>query len=186
MIVASGDAKTLKMMLGDAGTLVSDRASALEFWAMHRRQICSAQLPRKFVLFSERGGKSKTLDDVKSMFDYMVPIRARVEALLEQGEAAKIKGLSGSCKDILEHRAALWAFVDRDDLTNNHGERELRAFVLWRKTSQGTQSERGNKFAERMMTVTQTARKQNKNVFDFVVATYTAAVAGTQRPSLFS
>lgn len=209
-IVARGDAKTLKVILGDAGTLVSDRASALKFWAMHRRQICWAHLLRKFVLFSERGGKSKTLgeellDYVKLMFDYwhmvkngemkrerfrelMVPIRARVEALLEQGEAAKIKGLSGSCEDILEHRAALWAFVDRDDLepTNNHGERELRAFVLWRKTSLGTQSERGNKFAERMMTVTRTARKQNKNVFDFVVATYTAAVAGTQRPSLFS
>ena len=41
-IVASGDGKTLKLLLGDAGTLVSDRASALKLWAMHHRQICWA------------------------------------------------------------------------------------------------------------------------------------------------
>ena len=34
-IVASGDAKTLKLLLGDKGIMVSDRATALRFWAMH-------------------------------------------------------------------------------------------------------------------------------------------------------
>ena len=209
-IVATGDGKTLKLLLGDAGTLVSDRATALKFWAMHRRQICWAHLLRKFIWFSERNGKSKALgtdllDYVKLMFEYwrqvkegtltrqrfqqlMVPIRAAVEGLLQKGVDAKVSGLSGSCADILEHRAALWTFVDRDDVepTNNHGERELRAFVLWRKTSLGTQSERGNHFAERMMTVAHTAKKQGKNVFDFVTATYAATCAGSKRPSLFA
>ena len=76
---------------------------------------------------------------------------------------------------------------DRGDVdpTNNHGERELRAFVLRRKTSLGTQSERGNHFAARMMTVAHTAKKQGKNVFDFVAATYQATCAGAKRPSLF-
>lgn len=209
-IVATGDSKTLKLLLGDSGTLVSDRASALKFWAMHRRQICWAHLLRKFICFSERSGKSKTigtdlLDYVKLMFDYwhqvkqgtltrerfrqlMVPIRFAVEDLLQKGVNAKVAGLSGSCEDILQHRAALWTFVERDDVepTNNHGERELRTFVQWRKTSLGTQSERGNHFAERMMTVAHTAKKQGKNVFDFVTATYEAMCAGTKRPSLFS
>ena len=209
-IVATGDSKTLKLLLGDAGTLVSDRASALKFWAMHRRQICWAHLLRKFIWFSESSGKSKALgtdllDYVKLMFEYwhqvkqgtltrerfqqlMVPIRAAVEELLQKGVDAKVKGLSGSCENILEHRVALWMFVDRDDVepTNNHGERALRAFVLWRKTSLGTQSERGNHFAERMMTVAHTAKKQGKNVFDFVAATYDATCAGSKRPSLFA
>ena len=209
-IVATGDGKTLKLLLGDTGTLVSDRASALKFWAMHRRQICWAHLLRKFIWFSERSGKSKALgtdllDYVKLMFEYwhqvkqgaltrgrfqqlMVPIRTAVEELLQKGVDAKVAGLSGSCEDILEHRAALWTFVERDDVepTNNHGERELRAFVLWRKTSLGTQSERGNRFAERMMTVGHTAKKQDKNVFDFVAATYEAMCTGSERPSLFS
>ena len=65
-----------------------------------------------------------------------------------------------------------WTFVDRPDVdpTNNHGERELRAFVLWRKRSFGTQSERGNLFAERIMTIAHTARKQGTHVLDFLTA----------------
>lgn len=102
----------------------------------------------------------------------------------KKGVDAKVAGLSGSCEDILEHRAALWTFVERNDVdpTNNHGERELRAFVLWRKTSLGTQSKRGNHFAARMMTLAHTAKKQGKNVFEFVAAT----CAGSKRPSLFA
>jgi hypothetical protein len=41
----------------------------------------------------------------------------------------------------------------------NHAERELHQFVMWRKRSFGTQSDRGNLFAERVMTVSHTARK---------------------------
>ena len=62
--------------------------------------------------------------------------------------------------------------------------------TLWRKTSLGTQSERGNHFAARMMTVAHTAKQQGKNVFDFVAATYQATYqatcAGSMRPSLFA
>jgi transposase len=209
-IVASGDSRTLRLLLGDKGILVSDRASALKFWGMERRQICWAHLLRKFVAFSERGGKTKNfgndlLDYVKLMFDYwhqmkagtisrerfqqlMVPIRVDVEKLLQKGVDAKIVGLSGACDDILEHQAALWTFVDRDDVepTNNHGERELRAFVIWRKTSLGTQSERGNRFAERMMTVAHTAKKQDLNVFDFVTSSCVAKCSGQKHPSMFA
>ncbi len=208
-VLAHGDKGTLSLLLGKTGTLVSDRATALKFWAMDRRQICWAHLLRKFVAFSERAGKSARLGEelleyVKLTFDYwhdvkgqrmsraefrrrMVPIRAAVEDLVQRGVDAKIAGVSGSCADILEHRQALWTFVDREDVepTNNHAERELRAFMMWRKRSQGTQSERGNQYAERMMTTVHTARKQDKNVLDFLMTTYAAHVAGTAKPSLF-
>src|SRR5439155_23572248 len=109
--------------------------------------------------------------------ELMAPVRKQVEALLERAVAAKLPDVSGSCADILAHRAALWTFVERDDVepTNNHAERELRAFVLWRKRSFGTQSDRGNLFAERMMTIAHTARKQDVNVLGFLVACCTAA-----------
>jgi transposase len=96
--------------------------------------------------------------------------------------------VSGSCEDILEHRAALWTFVDQEGVepTNNHAERELRAFVLWRKRSFGTQSERGNLYAERLMTVAHTARKQKKNVLEFLTACCEAARTGATPPSLFA
>jgi transposase len=49
----------------------------------------------------------------------------QVEALFAQAVAADIAGVSGSCADILAHKAALFTFVDRDgvDPTNNHAER---------------------------------------------------------------
>jgi transposase len=128
-IVADGAKATLLPLYGTLrGILVSDRAKALNFWAMEQRQICWAHLLRKFVSFAERDG---------------------VEPM------------------------------------NNHAERELRAFVLWRKRSFGTQSDRGNLFAERLMTVAATARKQGQNVLAFLTACCRAHADRTCAPSLF-
>ncbi len=192
-ILADGKAATLAPLFGKKlGILVSDRATALNFWAMERRQICWAHLLRKAISFSERAGPAgsfgrELLDYIGILFDYwgqvragqlsreafrerMAPVRLRVEALLERGRTLGLPHVSGSCEDILFHRRALWTFVDLDGVepTNNHAERELRAFVLWRKRSFGTQSARGNLFAERLMTVAHTARKQHKNVLTFL------------------
>ena len=53
-----------------------------------------------------------------------------------------------TCKRILKLKAALWMFVEAPgvDPTNNVAERTIRPYVLWRKMSFGTQSERGNLF----------------------------------------
>lgn len=210
-IVADGSRATLAPLYGALrGILVSDRATALAFWAMERRQICWAHLLRKFVSFSERAGPSaelgrQLLDYTGLLFDYwhdyqadkldratfrawIAPVRAQVEALLERAVASGIDRLAGSCANILEHRAALWTFVEVDGVepTNNHAERELRAFVLWRKRCFGTQSERGNLFAERLMTVAHTARKQRKDVLAFLTACCQAQLDGTRAPLLFA
>jgi transposase len=211
-ILANSKRDTLAALFGDdrCGTLVSDRATALHFWAMERRQICWAHLLRKFISFSERGGRGavigkELLEYVGVLFEYwdgartgkitraefrehMTPVRQQFQAALERAVAAKVKGVSGSCVDILAHRAALWTFVDCDGVepTNNHAERELRAFVLWRKRSFGTQSDRGDLFAERLMTVAHTARKQNKDVLAFLTACTIAARDGSRKPSLFA
>jgi hypothetical protein len=68
---------------------------------------------------------------------------------------------------------------------NNHAEREIRAFVLWRKRSFGTQSARGNTFAENLMTVAHTARKQHRNVLAFLSKCCEAQRDKTPPPSLF-
>ena len=68
--------------------------------------------------------------------------------------------------------------------TNNHAELELRDFVLWRKRSFGSQSQRGERFAERVMTAVRTARKQGKDVLDFLVRSVAAHVAGAPAPRL--
>jgi transposase len=117
---------------------------------------------------------------------WMRPVQRDLERTLERGVAADIERLSGSCADILAHREALWTFVEHDGVgpTNNHAELELRDFVLWRKRSFGSQSERGERFAERLMTAVRTARKQGKDVLDFLVRTVTAHVRGASLPRL--
>lgn len=210
-VLAHGSKSALLPLFGKlTGILVSDRATALTFWAMERRQICWAHLVRKFVSFSERAGPAATLghqllDLTALVFEYhhdhrdkkltreqylawMTPVREQFEATLARAVDAGIERLSGSCADVLEHKQALWTFVERDDVppTNNHAERELRAFVLWRRRSFGTQSDRGNIFAARVMTVAHTARKQNKNTFAFLIACVRAHVEQTNAPSLFA
>jgi len=210
-IVTDSSKATLEPLFGSLrGILVSDRATALTFWAMDRRQVCWAHLLRKFVSFSERDGPAgaigrELLDYTGLVFEYwhaykdgtiskatfqawMAPVRAGVEETLERAARADIKRLSGSCADMLEHRLALWTFVDHDGVepTNNHAERELREFVLWRKRSFGSQSERGNRFAERLMTVAHTARKQDRDVLAFLTECCDAYTNGTPAPSLFA
>lgn len=210
-VLSDGTAEALKTLLGRIkGVLVSDRATALNFWAMKRRQICWAHLLRKFVSFSERDGPTGDygrvlLEYTGILFDYyrlwkggeisgatfrqrMAPVRVQVEVVLERAAKANIRGLSGSCADILAHREALWTFVDNPQVepTNNHAERELRRFVLWRRRSFGTQSERGNRFAERIMTVAHTARKQGKPVLAYLTAACEAHRLGQPYPSLLA
>ena len=78
--------------------------------------------------------------------------------------------------------------MDEDgvDPTNNEAEREVRAFVLWRKKSFGAQSKRGHVFAERVMTVAHTSRKQNRAVLSFLAETCRAQVERRSLPSLFA
>lgn len=190
------------------GILVSDRATVFDFWAMALRQICHAHLIRRFVLFSQRAGPAGTigrelLDLSALVFEYwhafkvghltraelqarMCPVAEQFEAALRRAVAADIPRLSGSCEDILAHKDALWTFVTHEGVepTNNAAELALRPLVLWRKKSFGCQSERGLRFVERIMTVVQTARKQGKDVLDFIVRCVSATEAGTKPPSL--
>ncbi len=96
----------------------------------------------------------------------MAPLCRHAEELLEEIDAADSARMSGSCRNLLVHRGALWTFIQQLNVepTNKHAERELRAFVLWRRRLFGTQRVRGNELAENIITVAHTARKQNSNV----------------------
>jgi len=55
---------------------------------------------------------------------------------------------------------SLWLFLDVQgvEATNNIAERAHRFGVLWRKRSQGTRSEKGNRWVERVLSVRHTCR----------------------------
>jgi transposase len=211
-IFDNGRRETIRPLFGDElrGILVSDRATVFSFWSMVLRQICHAHLLRKFVCFSEYQGADAAIG--KALLEcsgiifeywhgfkdghvtraelqiYMQPLQQHFEELVERGRLCGSDRIAGACADILEHRDALWTFVRHEGVepTNNHGELELRDFVLWRKRSFGTRSERGDRFAERIMTVVRTARKQGLDVLDFLVRSIKADLLGAIAPRLLA
>jgi len=88
--------------------------------------------------------------------------------------------------NLLERERALWTFVFVDGVepTNNEAERALRRGVIRRKTSVGTESQRGNRWTERTLTVCESLRRQERNVHDFLCEAARAHIAGTPPPSL--
>jgi transposase len=188
------------------GILVTDRCKSYFFYTEGKRQICWAHLVREFVGFSERGGITGEIGDdllklVQKMFEWwdelgdgkisrasfrrrMKTVRCDVEELLAMGKEQS--SLSGKFKDILAHRDALWTFVDVEGVqpTNNHAEQQVRHAVLIRKISGGTQSERGSRFIERMLTVVASLRKQQRNVHSFVTEACRANLRNAMPPSL--
>jgi len=212
VFVVTGDAteKTVKQMLGKLhGIMVTDRGRQFGFWAMDKRQICWAHLIRKFVSFSESSNEAVSeLGHDLLLFSQVLlcgwhefragkisrarlqrdtaMVRVCIENLLGKGRDLQLRGVSGCCQDILVHREALWTFLDKKGVepTNNHAERELRGFVLWRKNSFGSKSDRGTRYAERIMTVVHTLRKQNRHILSYLTAACQAALTGTPIPSL--
>ena len=197
--------------IGFLGILISDRWGAYNWVDVTRRQLCWAHLIRDFVRIAIRGGRQgriglKILAYSRRMFklwygvrnktlsrsDFqqgMVSIRAKIEALLEQGAQLTGDGESktaGTCKKILKFRVALWTFVDHEGVepTNNQAERMLRHYVLWRKSSFGTQSDRGNRFVERILTVVSTCHQQKRSVLGYVTDAVKANLGGRPVPSL--
>jgi transposase len=210
LLCGTRGAQAAKQLLGAdfGGILVSDRWEAYSWIDAARRQLCWAHLIRDFRKISERKGRSRKIADaileyVKEMFALwhrfragelsraglqrkMKPVRANVELLLAQGAACGHAKTQRTCRRILKLKQALWTFVDVSGVepTNNIAERTIRPYVLWRKASFGTQSERGDRFVERMLTVSATCRQQNRNVLQYVTAAICAHLRGEPIPSL--
>jgi hypothetical protein len=115
----------------------------------------------------------------------MTPLIKRVEELLEQGASGQCT-LSGKCRRIIKHREHLWTFVhdQRVDPTNNLAERVIRQAVLWRKSSFGTQSERGARYVERVLTACATCRLQGRSVIEYLREACRCHLSGIAAPSL--
>jgi len=189
-----------------SGVLVSDRWGGYNFFC-GVRQICWAHLKRDFKAISEAGGElgkigeelyslaKKILKMRKRVRDgtlqwrtfqnRMAPLMVRVEELLEEGASGKCT-LSGKCCRILKHREHLWTFVyDQSvDPTNNVAERIVRQGVLWRKSSFGTQSERGARYVERILTTCATCRLQGRSVIEYLRDACRCHLDGIPAPSL--
>jgi len=121
----------------------------------------------------------------KTFQSRMILLKDDVERFLEKG-AAYDGALGGKCRDILKHQAYLWAFVDDPNVepTNNAAEQIIRQAVLWRKTSFGTQSKRGARYVERMLTVCATCRLQGRSIIAYMRNVCHCRLNNSPTPSL--
>lgn len=210
LVVATRGADGFKQLVGTEfeGIIGSDRYSAYNWLDASRRQLCWAHLLRDFQAFVDRKDESAVigqalLKQATTMFDLwhrvrdgtlsrpdfqheMRPIRREVEALLGIGTFIDHPKTVKTCVNILKFSPALWSFVEQEGIepTNNAAERALRRGVLWRKRSFGSQSERGLRFTERILTTVTTLRQQQRNVLDFLALACQAQHLGLPAPSL--
>ena len=122
------------------------------------------------------------------------PLRRRLKALVRWGATRDGSGgrrgtgvkASHFCRNLLAVEPALWTFARRAGVepTNNHAERVLRPGVMWRKTSFGSHSDGGCRYAERMLTAVQTLRLQHCGVVDYLTQALDAHRRGVPAPSL--
>jgi len=85
-------------------------------------------------------------------------------------------------KRLLDNWKHLFTFLIHDGIepTNNIAERALRPAVQWRKICFGSQSQIGELFVERLLTVTRTCQMHNINVFTFLTKIVRASFSPNQ------
>lgn len=189
--------KAARLLLGEnfAGTLISDRYSAYNIIDMEQRQLCWAHITRDFRRISQRSGVPGTIGEellayqskvFKLWHQYKASIinfitftkaielvQKNVARCLQKAVNYSHKQTANTCKNLLKSFDALWTFTYTDEIepTNNHAERQIRPYVIYRKLSFGTQSARGTKFLERIMSVVSTCKQQLLNPIEFIKAT---------------
>lgn len=210
VIHARRSAAGLTALLGEQiqGILCSDRWGPYNRVPAERRQICWAHLKRDFRKVADRGGPSEYvglegLKIVKRVFaawhafqdqkitrqqlqKRLEPIGYQLRGLLLDGTIEADATTAAFCANILELEDALWTFAKTEGVepTNNFIERLMRRAVLWRKRSFGCWSESGCRFVERILTVVQTRRLQDKNVLEYLHDAILAQRNGQPCPKL--
>ena len=192
-----------------AGVVNCDRAKM--YWNVGRPQWCWAHLKRDFqALIDHPDRRVKRLGcdlmrPTKKLFHHwsrcrdgtitrrgferlMKPIRHEIDGLLLRGAFSSSAKLAGMCEPLYDHREWLWTFLSVAGVepTNNVSERALRPAVIWRKLSFGTQSARGSRFVETILTVVETCHRQSRNSFEYLTAAMQAHFADQPAPSLLA
>jgi transposase len=85
-----------------------------------------------------------------------------------------------------QHAESYFRFISEPNVepTNNLAEQALRFVAIHRRITQGTRSEDGRRWCERMWTVIQTCGQQGRSVFEFLCAAVEASFRSSEAPSL--
>lgn len=184
-IHASRGKKAAQELLGGfIGLLLTDRHGGYNDYPARLRQVCWAHVIRNLEALAGRKGEAGEwgkwlvrlarlvirVEHAWRRSGYHSPhYRRRLDALRRNFQQAlkqvaeqhvgQRTGNIGAC--LLRDESLLWTFLHHPGLplTNNTAEQALRPDVIWRKTSFFSQSERGDVFRARILTVTETCKR---------------------------
>ena len=166
------------------GILVSDDYRIYRNW-VNKRQTCLAHLIRTAYGMAQR--------DIPELASCGKWAAKELERLVKMAKAPPTIGqwraffarfchliaLYRDCKSeagtfvrrLEDEMESLFLFLTEHGVepTNNFGERMIRFAVLWRKRSQGTKNDKGNRWVERILSLRQTCRLHGKSTFDVLV-----------------
>ena len=208
-IFASRKRESLVSLIGDYSGIILNCDRAKMYLDGKRLQWCWAHLKRDFQkLIDSHDGQVKRMGHdlmrkQKLLFEhwrrykaghikwstfqsYVSPIREEVRCLLLRGKFSGNAKLIGFCNELYDRREHLWTFtrIEGIEPTNNTAERALRPAVIYRKLSFGTQSASGSRYLERILSVSETCRQQNRNAYEYLIEAMEAKFGGRSAPSL--
>ena len=193
-----------------AGIVVSDRWNGYEHLDPNQRQVCWSHIQRDFRRHSEGLAEQKTFGergleltrqvfaawrayqhehhDRERLAAEIAPTQAELHRLLEDAspKSRRTRWHRRFANNLLKVWPALWTFASVDGIepTNNPVERALRAPVIHRKVSLGTQSQDGERFAERALSAAATCRLQSRSLFTYLAELLIAHSRGDPFPAL--
>ena len=206
-VEASRGSQVLKKVLGETftGTLISDFFSAYIKYASALQQFCLAHLIRDIKFLTTLPDTAnqqfgiRLLRQFKRLF-YFWHLRhtmpqeqySRAISVIVRNLRALVseKQLPRKSQNIANRLDKHWSSYLRflaDPLiapTNNLAEQTIRTVVIDRKITQGTRSEWGRQWSERIWTVLATCRKQKRSSWKFIRDCVLAHRLGTPYPSL--
>ena len=192
------------------GIVVSDRWNGYSHLDPNQRQVCWSHLQRDFRRHADGLAEQKTFGeqgvaltsqvfaawrayqhehhDRDRLQAEIAPIQTELRQLLEDAspKSRRNRWHRQFANNLLKVWPALWTFttIDGVEPTNNPAERALRGPVIHRKLSLGTQSNTGERFAERALSAAATCRLQRRSLFTYLSELLTAHNRGDPFPAL--
>jgi len=114
-------------------------------------------------------------------------VRAKLLAEAQEAVPAS-RDAQRIAKRLRDHGAAYFEFITTPGIepTNNLAEQAIRFVAIDRHITQGTRSERGREWSERIWTVLATCTLQGRSAFDYLVEVVQASFNGQPIPSLLA
>jgi len=215
LISTSRGAKVLEEVLGPTfqGVIGSDDHSAYNaYHKTGKRQLCWPHLIRKLKALKDNRGSpdayifaKNMLKETGRLFTYWhaylesddcsleqlyhatTLIRARMKKYCNQYKDSDDKAVRTRARRTLKNWPHLFTFLQVKGVepTNNRAERSFRHAVQWRKICFGSQSNKGERYVERILSVTRTCKMQGRNPLDFLAELMDATFNEQPPPEIF-